>query len=73
MRARRTAWRRLARILILIALAGFWMGPPKPPGLPGCRGPRPPRPPLPFHHAADAAPLPAQDALALAGLEESAH
>jgi hypothetical protein len=47
---------RLARILILIALAGFWMGPPRPPGLPGCRGPRPPMPlhePAGSTHSAD--------------------
>jgi hypothetical protein len=38
------AFGRLVRILILAALAGFWMGPPRPPGLPSCRGPRPPMP-----------------------------
>ncbi len=41
---RPTRQRRLARVLILIAMAIFWMGPPRPPGVPGCRGPRPPTP-----------------------------
>ncbi len=52
MRTRRSRLGRLVRIGILIALAGFWMGPPRPPGMPGCRGPRPPRPPMPFHEPA---------------------
>jgi hypothetical protein len=51
MRIRRKTAQRLARALILIALAAFWMGVPRPPGPPGCRGPRPPRPPLPLHEA----------------------
>jgi hypothetical protein len=55
MRNRRT-FGRLVRILILVGLAGFWMGQPRPPGLPGCRGPRPPRPPMPFHEPADPGP-----------------
>ena len=44
MHRRPTKLRRLARILILIAMALVWMGPPRPPGAPGCRGPRPPTP-----------------------------
>lgn len=44
MRIRRKTAQRLARALILIALAAFWMGVPRPPGPPGCRGPRPPLP-----------------------------
>jgi hypothetical protein len=55
MRIRPTTLRKLARILILLAAAAFWMGPPRPPRPPGCPGPRPPRPPHPFHQGAEAA------------------
>jgi hypothetical protein len=48
MRIRRKTLHRLARILILIGFAAFWMAPPRPPGMPGCRGPRPP---MPLHEA----------------------
>jgi hypothetical protein len=44
MRIRRKMLHRLARVLVLIAFAAFWMGVPRPPGVPGCRGPRPPMP-----------------------------
>jgi hypothetical protein len=54
MHHRRTKLRRLARVLIILAMAVFWMGPPRPPGVPGCRGPRPPTP----LHEAPAAPAP---------------
>jgi hypothetical protein len=46
---RATKLRRLTRILIIVALAAFWMGPPMPPRPPGCWGPR--RPPMPLHEA----------------------
>jgi len=54
MRIQRKTLHRLARVLILVCFAAFWMGVPRPPGMPGCRGPRPP---MPLHEApADALP-----------------
>jgi hypothetical protein len=50
---------KIFRILILVAAAFAWMGPPRPPGVPGCRGPRPP---MPYHEMHDARPPAAQDA-----------
>jgi hypothetical protein len=49
-------WHKLVRILILLAAALAWMGPPRPPMPPACPGPRPPRPPMPYHEIPDTSP-----------------
>jgi|SoiMethySBSTD1v2_1073268.scaffolds.fasta_scaffold237191_3 hypothetical protein len=53
--ARITRRHKIIRILILIAAAFAWMGPPAPPAPPGCPFRRPPRPPMsdPEMHGAD--------------------
>ena len=49
--ARVTRRHKIVRILILIAAAFAWMGPPHPPAPPGCPFRGPPRPPMPYHQA----------------------
>jgi hypothetical protein len=52
MHRRATRLRRLVQLLIIVSLAGLWMGVPTPPRPPGCWGPRPPRPPMPLDRPA---------------------